>query len=1431
MIEVCCHSADLSVPIETAVLSAEVELDGFVIGRTQPCSAPGPRSQPSWEERFPVMGTGRWMTLRVLDPNMIGESRFDLQAFISQQRDGQKQASSLLRGEALVGTIWASVQPLSSPSRAKTAGEAPTLSQQLQILRQGSSSSQSPGSKMSNGSQLRSPGRRLGCIAFPSRAGQRSPIPCGGSAPRVSSPSPVMRSNTLLEERRPAPLGAAVLTAAGTPQASASGTPGTSRFKANSDLDSARHSQISGASPASASTARASPNAPRPARSRSTLSAGSEKSPGSRLNFTEKAQRDLVELMRSKDRLRAYAERPFKAGRALLAGNRLGFEDFQQALRELLQELHISVPGDKQMQALFDKHRGENEGVSSEDFEALLFRLLCFLRASEEVRVNPGADARSCSEERDKRWRQEFIQKNPQRFHDVYEVQRQLGKGSFGTVYLVSHRTQVDQNKEKRVRVCKIISKLKAKEAKTSEAKVREEFAVLKQLDHPHVLRIFEDFEDDENFYLVMEQCRGGDLGAYVKRLEPMDAYSYEFWVSKVMQHTLSAIAYCHSKAVIHKDLKPENVMLSTTRDTPVAQMHVVVVDFGLAEVFANSTDRSDVVSGTPPYMAPEVWQGNFSKSCDVWSAGCMLFFLLSGRLPFIAATVKEFPKAVQQEPDWAPALAHSSRRSLLCELVILLDLGRDGRSHPGSAADLQADAPEDGASAADCTDLFEGVQDWESSPSSGRVQLCIRGVHTFLRFTDEGCFQHLTWRGRYRSEEDAANFEKKACPLAASGNRNRLSRQILQWYRAHALGCFGSRILLHQDCPSFQSSGAPAGAGKLRAALWRSQQALHSNTWAHDDVPPFSMSDVAQACLLGSPERFDWRREKLLDWVRLGSCGQVAGSVALSESPSNCACSGWWSVWCRGPEQVYFAQGSMPFSNSTFANKTCWCDGGRREEPNWPSWLEASQLCTTFLQLPLLWDGVGFDKDGIMWENNNIRNVRTFYGRVVYVGSKRRAAAHHCERSTLRETGDIGGARHARLVLRALLPTYYRHVYARNVANIFYHGIATTSLDDVFATEVSEVCRTSSGWLDHMWTHQSLRKGYLLSHDAMSRDMDSCDTSWPCHYDRVDSTDSTDEGCLLCDAQRPCFHGRVEEACTSPDFHFSRWHAVRDSFGSARIVAAANGCRRAPAAGGSALAAARCQAVGTSPQTSKRQCAGSQDGAADAKRSCLRCEWFVQMGLAGHSNPAGALNNNQIQSLLAVGQRSEFEKFVTRFVATQLDASQQTTVNEAFKAFDADGDGHLSAEELRQGLMQFGASPEQAEQIVSELDVGRTGQVSYTEFLAGIINLRCKKPEEQDRLLSIAWEQFRPDTSGLVKVQDIQNALATRGMTVADMPDGFLAALNKDHTQYISFDSFKSLLLFDDSDQLAAALTAAKAPAASAFFVQPATIRDLKPS
>lgn len=612
MIEVRCSDAEIATSSPRPVL--EVELDGFIVGR---CCSAQPSPKPCWEDAFLVMSTGRLLRFRVFEADScIGECSVDLQAALAQQDEGLLQLK-LDRLSVEVGTLRCTLKQRKSPTASSiTAAQL------------------SPGSS-----------KELERLWF-KRQSSQSHSPQAACSPTLLTANQSPSAGSTTGRRRMSPR----IFGCGLPPRGSRNQDAERKYPSDPETFNLPSRGISPASPFATPTPA---SAVRPTRSRSSFSGGSERSPGSRLNFTAKAHGDLVELMRSKDKLRHYAERPFKA-RSLPAGSRLGYPEFRQALKQLLQELHISVPVDSQMQALFDKHRGSSEGVGSEEFEALLFRLLCFLRASEEVRVSPSNEIRASSEERDKRWRQEFLQKNPRRFSDVYENQKQLGKGSFGTVFLVTHRTQVDRHNSKRVRVCKMISKTRAREAKTPESKVREEFAVLKHLDDPHVLRIFEDFEDDSNFYLVMEQCRGGDLGEFVKHLEPMDAISYEFWVAKVMQHTLSAIAYCHSKAVIHKDLKPENVMLSTSKATPVEEMHVVVVDFGLSEVFSHPSDRSDVVSGTPPYMAPEVWQGNFSKGCDIWSAGCMLFFLLSGRLPFVAPTVKEFPKALQLEPEWA---------------------------------------------------------------------------------------------------------------------------------------------------------------------------------------------------------------------------------------------------------------------------------------------------------------------------------------------------------------------------------------------------------------------------------------------------------------------------------------------------------------------------------------------------------------------------------------------------------------------------------------------------------------------------------------------------------------------------------------------------------------------------------------------------------
>jgi calcium-dependent protein kinase len=395
--------------------------------------------------------------------------------------------------------------------------------------------------------------------------------------------------------------------------------------------------------------------------------------------------------MHNKDKLRQISVKPFKDRKDA----RLNFKQFGEALRDIFLELGVSLPSDKQLYALFEKHGHSGAGVGVEDFEALLFRLLCFMRAHEDVDVTPRES--TPVQQRDRQWRQECISNNKRQFADVYEVQGKLGQGNFGTVFSVAYKhsdgtdkpkkgkgkkakdssnkdltVQIEQSK-RHTRVCKVISKELAQKSGMPLQKVREELAVLKHLDHPHTSRMFESFEDESSFFLIMETAQGGDLQAYMRDMPPTDAASYERWVAKVLYQTLSAISYCHQRGVVHKDLKLENVMLATPKDTPLDAMHVVVVDFGLSEVFSTPYARSKVVSGTPPYMAPEVWTGNSSKACDLWSCGVMLFLMLSGRYPFMCQKAEEFSYATaNQDPDWELMGGASQEAHSLCKQLLL---------------------------------------------------------------------------------------------------------------------------------------------------------------------------------------------------------------------------------------------------------------------------------------------------------------------------------------------------------------------------------------------------------------------------------------------------------------------------------------------------------------------------------------------------------------------------------------------------------------------------------------------------------------------------------------------------------------------------------------------------------------------------------------
>jgi len=226
--------------------------------------------------------------------------------------------------------------------------------------------------------------------------------------------------------------------------------------------------------------------------------------------------------------------------------------------------------------------------------------------------------------------------------HNNYEVLEELGSGSFGVV-----------NKGRDVRArgvslatwvaIKTIPKKKIKDPN----KIKAEFNVLRQLDHAHICKAYECYEDRRNIYLVMDICTGGTL---LETLCKQHKFS-EKDVSNVMRQMLSALAYLHQSNFIFRDLKTENVMFAS----PVKQGevgNVKLIDFGLCCPFEKGT-RLAKAAGTPYSVAPELVTApvQYDQKCDAWSAGVVMYIMLSGQYPFRGKTKDELLHAIRREP------------------------------------------------------------------------------------------------------------------------------------------------------------------------------------------------------------------------------------------------------------------------------------------------------------------------------------------------------------------------------------------------------------------------------------------------------------------------------------------------------------------------------------------------------------------------------------------------------------------------------------------------------------------------------------------------------------------------------------------------------------------------------------------------------------
>ncbi|XP_016109188.1 serine/threonine-protein kinase MARK2-like isoform X3 [Sinocyclocheilus grahami] len=235
-----------------------------------------------------------------------------------------------------------------------------------------------------------------------------------------------------------------------------------------------------------------------------------------------------------------------------------------------------------------------------------------------------------------------------------YRLLKTIGKGNFAKVKLAKH---VLTGKEVAV---KIIDKTQLNSS--SLQKLFREVRIMKLLNHPNIVKLFEVIETDKTLYLVMEYASGGEVFDYLVahgRMKEKEARAK-------FRQIVSAVQYCHQKCIVHRDLKAENLLLD-------ADMNIKIADFGFSNEFTLG-NKLDTFCGSPPYAAPELFQGKKydGPEVDVWSLGVILYTLVSGSLPFDGQNLKELRERVLRGKYRIPFYMSTDCENLLKKLLIL---------------------------------------------------------------------------------------------------------------------------------------------------------------------------------------------------------------------------------------------------------------------------------------------------------------------------------------------------------------------------------------------------------------------------------------------------------------------------------------------------------------------------------------------------------------------------------------------------------------------------------------------------------------------------------------------------------------------------------------------------------------------------------------
>ncbi|RLM60522.1 serine/threonine-protein kinase PEPKR2-like [Panicum miliaceum] len=251
------------------------------------------------------------------------------------------------------------------------------------------------------------------------------------------------------------------------------------------------------------------------------------------------------------------------------------------------------------------------------------------------------------------------------RLESEYDLGEEIGHGKFGSVRVC--RAKAGPPRGEKEFACKALPKNAGDTA-------HREVEIMQHLSgHPGVVTLTAVFEDADAFYLVMELCRGGRLLDEVAR----EGRLSERRAASVIRELMAVLKYCHEMGVVHRDIKPDNVLLTKAGRLKLA-------DFGLAVRVADGQKLTGV-AGSPAYMAPEVLLGHYSQQVDIWAAGVVLHVLLLGTLPFRGNSVEAIFEAIKtveldfHSEQWASV-------SLLARDLISKMLNRDASSRLAAA-------------------------------------------------------------------------------------------------------------------------------------------------------------------------------------------------------------------------------------------------------------------------------------------------------------------------------------------------------------------------------------------------------------------------------------------------------------------------------------------------------------------------------------------------------------------------------------------------------------------------------------------------------------------------------------------------------------------------------------------------------------------------